>query len=134
MSIYNVLQFFISYRVYFTILFIVFEFIFILSKIPVSLKSLNNYFFRRFLYKSLLNRFLVLISYIMRSFNHFSTFSCFPRFSESRFFRVRVQGPGPGFRGTYSQHMQCVQCLSQHIFVEKYSSADDDINFRQDQE
>ena len=62
-----------------------------LSRFSVSLKSLNNYFFRRFPYKSLLNKFSVLINYIMWSFNHFSTFSCFPRFSGPRFFRARVQ-------------------------------------------
>ena len=60
----------------------------------VSLKSPNNYFFRRSAYKSLLNRFSVLINYIMLSY-HFSSFSCFPRFSGSRFFKVQLfQGPG----------------------------------------
>ena len=80
-----------------------------LSRFSVSLKSLHNYFFRRFAYKSLLGRFSVLISYNMWSSNHFSTSSCFPCFSGSRFFRVkyfqgpdfsgsgsRVQGPGSG--------------------------------------
>ena len=66
-----------------------------LSRFSVSLKSLNNYVFRKFAYKSLLNRFSVLINYIMWPFNHFSTSSCFPRFSRSRFFRVQVfQGLG----------------------------------------
>ena len=46
----------------------------------------------------LLSRFSVLISYNMWSSNHFSTSSCFPCFSGSRFFRVRVHGPGPGSR------------------------------------
>ena len=88
-----------------------------LSRFSVSLKSLNNYFFRRFAYKSLLNRFSVLINYIMWSSNHFSTSSCFPRFSGSRFFGVQVfQGLGssgsrffmvqvflgPGFSGSGS--------------------------------
>ena len=67
-----------------------------LSRFSVSLKSLDNYFFRWFAYKSLFSRFSVLISYNMCSCNHFSISSCFPCFSGSRFFRVRVQGPGPG--------------------------------------
>ena len=84
-----------------------------LSRFSFSLQSLNNYFFRGFAYKSLLNRFSVLIYCIMWSSNHFSICSCFLRFlgsslfrvqvfqgsgfSESRFFRVQVfQGPGPG--------------------------------------
>ena len=87
-----------------------------LSRFSVSLKSLNNYFFKRFAYKSILNRFSVLINYIMWSSNHFSTSSCFLRFLGSkifrvqvfqglgfsgyRFFRVWVQGPGPGFRSS----------------------------------
>ena len=37
----------------------------------------------------------MLISYILWSSNHFSTLSCFPRFSGSRFFRVQV------FQDTY---------------------------------
>ena len=61
-----------------------------LSRFSVSLKSLSNYFFRRFAYKSLLNRFSVLINYIMWSSNHFSISSCFPRFSASKIFRVQV--------------------------------------------
>ena len=70
-----------------------------LSRFPVSLKSLDNYFFRWFTYKSLLSRFSVLISYNMCSSNHFSISSCFPCFSGSRFFRVQVfQGPGSGSR------------------------------------
>ena len=84
-----------------------------LSRFSVSLKSLDNYFFRWFAYKSLLSRFSVLISYNMWSSNHFSISSCFPCFSGSRFFMVqvfqgpdfslsqsRVQGPGPGFRSS----------------------------------
>ena len=90
-----------TYEVHYTILFIAFEFIFILSRFSISLKSLNNYFFRRFPYKSLLNRFSVLINCIMCSSNHCSTSSCFPRFSGSRCFRVQVfQRPGPGFRSS----------------------------------
>ena len=88
-----------TYQVYYTILFIPFEFIFILSRFSVSLKSLNNYFFRTFPYKSLLNRFSVLINYYMWSLNHFSTSSCFPRFSGFRFFRVQIF-QGPGFSGS----------------------------------
>ena len=80
-----------TYQVYYTVIFISFEFIFILSRFSVSLESLNNYFIRRFLsYKFVLNRSSVLINCIMWSFNHFSTSSCFPRFSGSRFFRVQT--------------------------------------------
>ena len=78
-----------------------------LSRFSVSLKSLDNYFFRWFAYKSLLSRFSVLISYNMCSCNHFSISSRFQCFSRSRFFRVQVflqgpgfQGPGPGFRSS----------------------------------
>ena len=72
-----------------------------LSRFSVSLKSLDNYFFRWFAYKSLFRSFSVLINYNMCSFNHFSTSSRFPRFSGSRYFRVRViQGLGPGFRSS----------------------------------
>ena len=67
-----------------------------LSRFSISLKSLHNYFFRWFAYKSLLSRLSVLISYNMWSSNHFSISSCFPCFSGSWFFRVWVQGPGPG--------------------------------------
>ena len=91
-----------TYQVHCTILFIAFGFIFILSRFSSTLKSLNNYFFRRFPYKSLLNRFSVLINYIMWSSNHCSTSSCFPRFSGSRFFRVQVF-QGPGFLGSRSR-------------------------------
>ena len=71
-----------------------------LSRFSVSLKGLNNYFFRKFAYKSLLNRFSVLMNYIMWFSNHFSTSSCLPHFSGSRFYRVQVfQGLGfSGFR------------------------------------
>ena len=75
-----------------------------LSRFSVSLKSLNNYFFRWFVYKSLLSRFSVLISYNMWSSNHFSIsnrFPCFqgPGFSESTFFRVKIfLGLVPGSR------------------------------------
>ena len=68
-----------------------------LSRFSISLKSLDNYFFRWFAYKPLFSRFSVLISYNVWSSNHFSISSCFPCFSESRFFRVQVfQGPAPG--------------------------------------
>ena len=70
-----------------------------LCRFAVSLKSLDNYFFRRFAYESLFRRFSVLINYMWSS-NHFSTSSRFPRFSGSRFFRIQVQGPGPGFRSS----------------------------------
>ena len=68
----------------------------VLSRFFVSLKSLNNYFFKGFAYKSFLNRFSVLINYIMWFSNHFSTSSCFLRFSGSRLFRVQVF-LSPGF-------------------------------------
>ena len=77
-----------------------------LSRFSASLKSLDNYFFRLFVYKSLFSRFSVLISYNMWPSKHFSISSCFPCFqgpcsSGSRFFRVRVQGPSPGFRSSH---------------------------------
>ena len=69
---------------------------FITQSYLVSLKSLNNYFFRWFAYKYLFSRFSVLISYNMWPSNHFFISSCFPCFSVSRFFRVQVfQGPSP---------------------------------------
>ena len=68
-----------------------------LSRFSVSLKSVDDYFFRWFAYKSLFSRSSVLISFNMWSSNHFSMSSCFPCFSGSRFFRVKLfQGPGPG--------------------------------------
>ena len=73
-----------------------------LIRFSVSLKSLNNYFFRRFAYRSLLNRFSVLINYIIWSSNHCSTPSCFPRFSGSRFLRVQLF-QDPGFLGSGSR-------------------------------
>ena len=82
-----------------------------LSTFSVSLKSLSS--FRRFAYKSF-NRFLVLLNYIMSSSNHFSTSSCFPRFSGSRFFRVQVF-QSPGFSGSRFSRVQ-VQVLEVAIF------------------
>ena len=73
-----------------------------LSRFSVSLKSLDNYFFRWFAYKSFLSRYSVLINYNMWSSNHFSTSSRFPRFSGSRFFRVQVF-QCPGFSGSWSR-------------------------------
>ena len=59
-----------------------------------SLKSLNNYFSRMFAYKSFINRFSMLMNYILWFSNHFSTSSYFPRFSGCRFFIIQVhQGP-----------------------------------------
>ena len=52
----------------------------LLSRFSVSLGSLSNYFFRGFAYKSLLNRFSVLINYIVWSSNHFFKSSCFLSF------------------------------------------------------
>ena len=63
-----------------------------LSRFYVSLKSLHNYFFRWFVYKSLLSRFSVLISYNMWSSNHFTISSCFPCFSGPGFSGSRVRG------------------------------------------
>ena len=75
-----------------------------LSRFSVSLKSLDNYFFRWFAYKSLLSRFSVLISCNMCSSNNFSIssrFQCFQGlgFSGSRFFKDQVF-QGPGFSGS----------------------------------
>ena len=73
-------------------------------------------------YKSFLSSFSVLVNYTMWSFNLFTASSCFPHFSRrpgfsrfrffriqvfpgpgflgSRFFWIRVQGLGPGFRSS----------------------------------
>ena len=82
----------------FTYLSLLNSFLF-LSRFSFSLKSLDNYFFRWFAYKSLLSRFSVLISYNMCSSNHFPISSRFPCFSRSRFFRVQVF-QGPDFSGS----------------------------------
>ena len=75
-----------------------------LGRFSVSLKSLDNYFFRWFAYKSLFSRFSVLINYNIWSSNHFSISSCFPCFSEPRFFRVQVfQGPCFSWSGSRVQ-------------------------------
>ena len=79
-----------------------------LSRFSVSLKSLDNYFFRWFAYKSVLSRFSVLINYNMWSSNHFSTSSRFPRFSGSRFFTVQVL-QDPGFSGSSFFRIQVFQ-------------------------
>ena len=79
-----------------------------LSRFSVSLKSLENYFFRWFAYKSLLRRFSVLISYNICSSNHFSISSRFPCFSRSRFFRVQVF-QGPDFSGSRFFRVQVFQ-------------------------
>ena len=76
-----------------------------LSRFSVSLKSLNNYFFRWFAYKSLLSRFSVLISYIyglLIIFPYPAVSHVFQGlgFSGSRFLGSRVQGPGPGYRSS----------------------------------
>ena len=54
-----------------------------LSRFSVSLKSLNNYLFRWFAYRSLHSRLTVLANYIMWPSNQFSISSFFPRFSGS---------------------------------------------------
>ena len=69
----------------------------LLSRFSVSLKSLDNYFFSWFAYKSLLSRFPVSISYNMWSYNQFSISSCVPCFSG---FGSRIHCPGPGFRSS----------------------------------
>ena len=79
-----------------------------LSKFSVSLKSLDNYYFRWFACKSLLSRFSVLISYNMWSSNHFSISSRLPCFSRSRFFRVQVL-QCPGFSGSRFFRVQVLQ-------------------------
>ena len=75
-----------------------FEFVFILKHIF----CLSLIFFRWLAYKSLLSRFSVLINYVMWSDNLFSLSSCFPCFSWSSLFAVRIfrfqvfQGLSPG--------------------------------------
>ena len=61
-----------------------------LSRFSVSLKSLKSYFFRRFAYKSLLNRFRVLINYVMWSSSSFFYNKLFPTFFMFRFFWVQI--------------------------------------------
>ena len=82
-----------TYQVYYTILLMFW--IFFISTFSVLL---NDYFFRWLAYKSLLCRFSLLINYIMWSYNIFSVSCCFPWFSWSWLFRVRVQDLGPGLR------------------------------------
>ena len=81
-----------------------------LSRFSASLKSLDNYFFRWFAYKSLFSRYSVSISYNMCSSNYFSISSHFPCFSRSRFFRVQLF-QGPGFSGTRFFRVQVFQGL-----------------------
>ena len=103
-----------------------------LSRFSVSLKSLDNYFFRWFAYKSLLSKFSVLISYNMWSYNHFSISNCFPCFSGSRFFRVRVQSPDPRsgsrvrFQGQGFESRVRVQVLE---VAEKINSVKNELHF-----
>ena len=80
-----------------------------LSRFSISLKSFNNYFCRRFAYKSDLNRFSVLINYIVWSSNHFFTSSCFLSFLGSRLFRVQVF-QSPGFWRSRFFRVQVFQC------------------------
>ena len=89
-----------------------------LSRFSVSLKSLNNYFFKRFAYKSIHNRFSVLINHIMWSSNHFSTSSCFLRFLGSRLFRAQVF-QGPGFSGSGSRFQKQLTSGEFAKFVKK---------------
>ena len=110
----NLLQFFICYWKNFrnlssllrslTYLSLLNSFLF-LSRFSVSLKSLDNYFFGWFAYKSLLSRFSVLISYSIWSSNHFSISSRFPCFSGSRS-RVRVQVLEVAFNDCFSISLQ----------------------------
>ena len=92
-----------------------------LRRFSVSLKIPNNYFFGRFAYKPLLNRFSVLMNYIMWFSNHFSTSSCLPHFSGSRFFRVQVF-QGPGFPGSWSRFFRVrVQVLKVALTFNRFS-------------
>ena len=75
---------------YYTIVLIAFDFVLFLSTFSVIL---NDYFFWWLVYKSLVSRFLVLISCTMWSYNLFSVSNIF-------------QGPGfygPGFSGSESR-------------------------------
>ena len=93
-----------------------------LSRFFVSLKSLNNHFFRRFASKSLLNRFSVLINYIMWSSNNFLHPGVL-RFlgSEPRLFRVQVL-QGPGFSGFGSRVQVQVLEVALYIFKHRHKS------------
>ena len=94
-----------------------------LYRFSASQKSLDNYFFRKFTDKSLLNRFSLLINYIMWSYQ-FSTSSCFPRFSRCRFFWVQVF-QGSGFSGSRAR-VQVLEVAQQLIWF-SYKRADSQI-------
>ena len=80
-------------------------------RFSVSLKSLDNYFFRWSAYKSLFSRSSVLINYMWSS-NHFSISSCFPCFSGSRFFRVQVQVLEAALSVTFMAKLELVSVLT----------------------
>ena len=76
----------------------------VLNTFSVFLKSLSDYFFSWIAYKSLLNRFSVLINYtVLCGLPNFFLYPAVshafhgPGFSGSSFFRVQVQCVGPGF-------------------------------------
>ena len=92
---YHLLQFFISYRERFLKLlkFISQSYLSLLNLfLLLSTFSLffNDLFFRWIAYKSFVSKFSVLINYILWPYNLFSVSSCFPHFSWSRFFRVKI--------------------------------------------
>ena len=81
-----------------------------LSRFSVSLKRLDNYFFRWFAYKSLLRRFSVLVNYMWSS-NHFSISSRFPR---------------PGFRSSPKKYWRkslfhwCLASIIHECYLNSY--------------
>ena len=96
---YHLLQFFISYweTLLKLIKFITQSYLWLLNLLlflTIFSAILNNYFFRWLAYKSLLSRLLMLINYIMWSYNLFSVSNDFhgPGFYGSRFLRGCVQG------------------------------------------
>ena len=116
-----------TYQVYYTVLFIALNsfLLLVLRIFSVFLKSLSDYFFSWLAYKSLLNRFSVLINYtVLYGLPvFFSAINCLSRFSWSRLSRVQVF-QGPGFSGSGSRPRLWVQALevarSINMFIEEH--------------